>query len=91
MEDSRTWPEETIYQLGTKDGYEDPAVFVKVAAELFEVIQEKYGSHMQILDWALHMDEATPHIHERIREFNNHREKCITGGSARKQRAHERE
>ncbi|CYW67203.1 hypothetical protein ACTGW6_00775 [Streptococcus suis] len=53
MEDSRTCPEETIYQLGTKDGYEDPAVFVKVAAELFEVIQEKYGSHMQILDWAL--------------------------------------
>ena len=65
MEDSRTCPEETIYQLGTKDGYEDPAVFVKVAAELFEVIQEKYGSHMQILDWALHIDEATPHIHER--------------------------
>lgn len=65
MEDSRTCPEETIYQLGTKDGYEDPAVFVKVAAELFAVIQEKYGSHMQILDWALHMDEATPHIHER--------------------------
>lgn len=64
MEDSRTCPEETIYQLGTKDGYEDPAVFVKVAAELFEVIQEKYGSHMQILDWALYMDEATPHIHE---------------------------
>ena len=60
-----TCPEEAIYQLGTKDGYEDPAVFVKVAAELFEVIQEKYGSHMQILDWALHMDEATPHIHER--------------------------
>ena len=55
MEDSRACPEETIYQLGTKDGYEDPAVFVKVAAELFEVIQEKYGSHMQILDWALHM------------------------------------
>ena len=65
MEDSRTCPEETIYQLGTKDGYEDPSVFVKVAAELFEVIQEKYGSHMQILDWALHMDEATPHIHNR--------------------------
>ena len=30
-------------------------------------------------------------IHERIREFNNRREKCITGGSERKQRAHERE
>ena len=41
MEDSRACPEETIYQLGTKDGYEDPAVFVKVVTELFEVIQEK--------------------------------------------------
>lgn len=24
-----------------------------------------YGSHIHILDWALHLDEATPHIHER--------------------------
>lgn len=146
MEDSRTCPEETIYQLGTKDGYEDPAVFVKVAAELFEVIQEKYGSHMQILDlsdylhllkeWKIKyapksMDEEwhplfcealnnidqteylldillngdvrdraflvqnqerkVKSIHERIREFNNRREKCITGDSERKQRAHESE
>lgn len=30
-------------------------------------------------------------IHERIRELNNRREKCITGGSERKQRAHESE
>ena len=30
-------------------------------------------------------------IHERIREFNNRREKCITGDSERKQRAHESE
>ena len=26
---------------------------------------KRYGSHFQILDWALHMDEKTPHIHER--------------------------
>lgn len=26
---------------------------------------KRYGSHIHILDWALHLDEATPHIHER--------------------------
>lgn len=65
LENRKTCPEETIYQLGTKDGYEDPAVFAKVSAELFEEMQRRYGSNLQILDWALHMDESTPHIHER--------------------------
>ena len=71
LEDPRTCPEETVYQLGTKDGYEDPALFAQVAAELFEEFQKRYGSHVQILDWALHMDEATPHIHERHVFFND--------------------
>lgn len=26
---------------------------------------QRFGSNVQVLDWALHMDEATPHIHER--------------------------
>ena len=25
----------------------------------------RFGSHIHILDWALHLDEGTPHIHER--------------------------
>ena len=57
--------EETVYQLGTKDGHEDPALFVQVVAELVEEFTKRFGSHVQVLDWALHMDEATPHIHER--------------------------
>ncbi len=28
-------------------------------------LQERYGDHMHILDWVLHLDEGTPHIHER--------------------------
>ena len=28
-------------------------------------IEKHYGSNIKVLDWALHMDEATPHIHER--------------------------
>lgn len=25
----------------------------------------KFGEHVHVLDWALHLDESTPHIHER--------------------------
>lgn len=37
----------------------------KVSAEFFDEFNKRYGSHIHILDWALHLDEATPHIHER--------------------------
>jgi hypothetical protein len=65
LENEKTCPEETVYQLGTKDGSADPALFVQVVTELFEELQKRFGSNMQILDWSLHMDEETPHIHER--------------------------
>ena len=28
-------------------------------------MEEKFGTHVHILDWALHLNEGTPHIHER--------------------------
>ena len=31
----------------------------------FAEMEEKFGAHVHILDWALHLDEGTPHIHER--------------------------
>lgn len=65
LKDSKTCPEESVYQLGTKDGHEDPALFVQVFLELKDEIEKHYGSNIKVLDWALHMDEATPHIHER--------------------------
>ena len=65
LSDPKTCPEESIYQLGTKDGHEDPALFVQVVEELFGEMTRRYGSNLKILDWALHMDEATPHVHER--------------------------
>ena len=40
-------------------------LFAQVVAELVEEFTKRFGSHVQVLDWALHMDEATPHIHER--------------------------
>ncbi len=65
LKDPRTCPEESIYQLGTKDGHEDPKLFSRVVDELMAEIKKRYGSNIQVLDWALHMDEETPHIHER--------------------------
>ena len=26
---------------------------------------ERFGTHVHLLDWSLHLDESTPHIHER--------------------------
>lgn len=65
LKDPKTCPEESVYQLGTKDGHEDPVLFTRVVVELFDELIKRYGSNFKILDWALHMDEATPHIHER--------------------------
>ncbi|SFC12239.1 hypothetical protein [Butyrivibrio sp. YAB3001] len=64
-ENPKTCPEETIYQIGNLDKHVDYEVLAKVTFEFFNLLQEKYGSHMHILDWALHLDEGTPHIHER--------------------------
>lgn len=30
-----------------------------------DAFHERFGKHVHILDWALHLDEGTPHIHER--------------------------
>ncbi len=65
LKDPKTCPEETIYQLGTIDGHEDPTLFIQVFLDLMNEIEKRYGSNIKILNWALHMDEGTPHIHER--------------------------
>lgn len=63
--DKRTCPEETIIQIGTKELSAPPEILIQVAAEFFEEFDRRFGKHIHILDWALHMYEATPHIQER--------------------------
>ena len=36
-----------------------------VSTSFIEEFEAKYGDHVHVLDWALHLDESTPHIHER--------------------------
>lgn len=64
-ENRKTCPEETIYQIGNINGSVDYNVLLDVTAEFLKTIQERYGSHVHVLNWALHVDESTPHIHER--------------------------
>ena len=65
LKNNKTCPEESILQLGNIDCSVTPDVLTKVVAEFFEEFEKRYGSHVHILDWALHLDEATPHVHVR--------------------------
>lgn len=65
LKNNKTCPEESILQLGNIDCSVTPDVLAKVVAEFFEEFEKRYASHVHILDWALHLDEATPHVHVR--------------------------
>ena len=61
----KTCPEETIYQLGTLDEHASAEDLLNIVTEFIEEFKAKFGDHVHVLDWALHLDESTPHIHER--------------------------
>ena len=78
LKNKKTCPEETLLQLGNIDGTVKPEVLGQIAAEYFEKFEKRFGSHVHILDWALHLDETTPHIHERhvFDALNDYGELC---------------
>ena len=61
----KTCPEETIYQFGTLDEHASVEDLVLVVTEFIAEFHERFGAHVHLLDWALHLNESTPHIHER--------------------------
>lgn len=65
LKSKKTCPEETVYQIGTLDNHVPPELLIEIVTEFMEIINERFGSHVHILNWALHLDESTPHIHER--------------------------
>nr|MBQ4454398.1 serine/arginine repetitive matrix protein 2 [Clostridia bacterium] len=65
LKDRRTCPEESILQIGNISGTVPPEVLAEIAAIFFSELTSRYGDHFHILDWALHLDETTPHIQER--------------------------
>ena len=65
INNKKTAPLETIYQIGKEGEHVTPEQLEKVFKEFTNWMQQQYGSNMEILDVALHVDEATPHIHAR--------------------------
>ncbi len=65
LQNKKTCPEETLLQLGNIDKTVDAETLIKISQEYFEEFDKRFGSNIHILDWALHLDESTPHIHER--------------------------
>ena len=65
LKNNKTCPEETIYQIGTIEESASAEDLLLIATEFFEELDRRFGEHVHILDWALHLDEGTPHIHER--------------------------
>ena len=65
LKNNKTCPEESIYQIGTMEESVPPEALALIVSEFYEEFENRFGSHIHILDWALHLDEGTPHIHER--------------------------
>ena len=63
--DKKTCPEESLIQIGTMEQSVPPEVLAEIASEFFIEFERRFGKHIHILNWSLHLDEATPHIHER--------------------------
>ena len=61
----RTCPEESLYYFGDKDNHITPDQFKELYGAYTDWHDEIFGNHIVILNAALHLDEATPHIHER--------------------------
>ena len=65
LADKRWCPEETVYQIGKEGVCPDAAVLTSVVWDFIRWFESCFGSNVQVLDWALHLDEISPHIHMR--------------------------
>ena len=65
LADVRICPEEKIYQIGKEGDCPPPEVLLEIVQEFMDTIEERFGRHVHVLDWALHLDETSPHIHAR--------------------------
>lgn len=64
LKSRRTCPEEVIYQVGTQKQTIKPELLDEICRKQLTWEQEQFPQ-VKILDAALHVDEATPHMHVR--------------------------
>lgn len=65
LKNKMTCPEETIFQIGKEGEHISGDQLFQIADTFMKRFEGRFGEHVHILDFALHMDETTPHIHER--------------------------
>ena len=58
-------PEDRILQIGNMKKHATPEELWDCALEYVTKFNDRFGDHCKILDMALHVDEATPHVHIR--------------------------
>ena len=56
LADKRFCPEETIYQIGTMEDSVSPDVLLEVVGEFMMELEHRFGEHIHVIDWALHLD-----------------------------------
>ena len=68
LEGPKTCPSETLLQAGSKDDHPDYHILAQSMKEFMDYLaswNRENGNHLHILNFALHVDESTPHIHMR--------------------------
>lgn len=66
LSNTKYCPEETIIQIGDINNYPDnPKLLLECFMELMKYRYSLVGRNCKMLDFAIHLDESTPHIHER--------------------------
>lgn len=60
----QTRPEEVILQIGKEESHADPKTLWKASRRFIAAMEYKYPL-MRTLDYAMHVDETTPHLHHR--------------------------
>lgn len=58
-------PFETILQVGDMNSNIDPQKFKAMCFDYVNYINKKYGKHIKTLNFAIHLDESSPHMHLR--------------------------
>lgn len=60
LKNKKTCPEETLLQIGKMEEHVSAETLFLIATEFFAEFEQRFGSHVHILDWALHIDERLP-------------------------------
>lgn len=68
LKSPKTRPEEVILQIGNMDNHPNPDVLMECMVDYVNKLAKwnvEHGNHLHILNFSIHLDESTPHVHLR--------------------------